>query len=90
MMRLKNATEKAAKETEQKEAGNNNVSRKKEIKVGKFREKKEERSNRLFHNRTKKLEKRKSKTLSLESKSTFKCHNFLNINVLDDKSIFKR
>ena len=37
------AAEKAAKETEQKEAGNNNVSRKKEIKVGKFREKKEER-----------------------------------------------
>ena len=35
------AAEKAAKETEQKEAGNNNVSRKKEIKVGKFREKKE-------------------------------------------------
>ena len=50
------AAEKAAKETEQKEAGNNNVSRKKEIKVGKFREKKEERplrSNRLLHNRKK-------------------------------------
>ena len=61
------AAEKAAKETEQKEAGNNNVSRKKEIKVGKFREKRKKdslRSNRLLHNRKKNtFEKRKPITL---------------------------
>ena len=79
------AAEMAEKETEQKEAGNINVSRKKEIKVGKFREKKEERLSKkqsaASQPKKKYIWKKKTDNASLESKSTFKCHNFLNINV---------